>query len=94
MEQKKKLLIKVLKKLKPHWHMAEGFLALVESSYITDNIIDKLIGALQESIQTVTKETEKDRFKKGLDLVQKIKIQEEKEDKITDKDLDKLLENM
>ncbi len=94
MEQKKKLLIKVLTKLQPHWNLAEGFLALVESRYVTGDIMDKLIAALQESLQTVTKETEKDRFKKGLELVQKIRIQEENDDKMTEEDLDTLLETI
>jgi hypothetical protein len=40
MEKKKKLIIKVLTKLKPYRNLAEGILALVESSFCTDKTLD------------------------------------------------------
>ncbi len=94
MEKKKQLLVKVLTKLKPHRNLADGFLALLESKYITDEIMDKLIGALQEAIETVKAEKEKDTFKKGLKLIKKIKSKEDQEMKMTDEELDKLLDSM
>lgn len=94
MEQKKELLIKVLKKLQPQRDMAEGFLALIESKYVTDEIMDKLISALQEAIEVVTTDMEKEKFKKGLNIIKKLKDQEEQEEKMTDEDLDKLLETI
>lgn len=95
MEQKKQLLIKVLKKLQPQRDMAEGFLALLESEYLTDEIVNKLIGALQDAMDQVSKENEKEKLNKGLKLMKKIKNQEDQEDKkMTDEDLDKLLENL
>lgn len=95
MEQKKELLIKVLKKLQPQRDMAEGFLALIESEYITDNIMNMLISTLQESIEAIKGDSEKEKFKKGLKLIRKIKNQEEQEEKkMTDEDLDKILETM
>lgn len=95
MENKKKFLIKVLKKLQPQRDMAEGFLALLESEYVTDEIMDKLISALQESIEVVKTDSEKDTFKKGLKLIKKIRNKEEQEEKkMTDEDLDKILETM
>lgn len=95
MEQKKKLLIKVLTKLKPYRNLAEGILTLVESEYVTDEIVDKLIGALQGAMDQVSKENEKEKLSKGLRLIKKIKNQEEQEDKkMTEEDLDKFLETI
>ncbi len=75
--------------------MAEGFLALIESEYITDNIMNMLISTLQESIEAIKGDSEKEKFKKGLKLIRKIKNQEEQEEKkMTDEDLDKILETM
>lgn len=95
MENKKKFLIKVLKKLQPQRPLAEGFLALLESEYVTDEIMDKLINALQEAIEVVKTDSEKEKFKKGLNLIKKIRNKEEQEEKkMTDEDLDKILETM
>lgn len=84
----------MLKKLQPQRDMAEGFLALIESKYVTDEIMDKLISALQEAIEVVTTDMEKEKFKKGLNIIKKLKDQEEQEEKMTDEDLDKLLETI
>jgi hypothetical protein len=92
MEKKKKLLIKVLKKLKPYRNLAEGFLALIDSQYCTNKTIDGLIALLQDSIKIVKDAKEKMTFKKSLDTIKKIrKAEEEDLDKMTDNDLDKLL---
>ena len=95
MKNKKKFLIKVLKKLQPQRPLAEGFLVLIESEYATDDIMDKLIGALQEAMEVVTTDMEKEKFKKDLNIIKKIKNQEDQEDKkMTDEDLDKILETI
>jgi len=92
MENKKKFLIKVLKKLQPQRPLAEGFLALLESEYVTDEIMDKLINALQESIEVVKTDSEKDTFKKWLEIIKKIRKQEAEEEQMSEEDLEKLLE--
>lgn len=70
-------------------------MALLESEYVTDDIVDKLIGALQDATDQVNKENEKEKMSKGLRLIKKIKNQEEQEDKkMTEEDLDKLLETI
>lgn len=92
MEKKKQLLIKVLTKLKPYRNLAEGFLALIESEYCTNEIMDKLTLALQDAITSVKSAKEKSRFKKSLQAVKKIREQEEQEEKISDEELDKLLD--
>ncbi len=91
MEIKKQLLIKVLTKLKPYRDLAEGILALVESSYVDNQAIDGIIRLINQSIKTVKKEREKGVMQKWLELVQRIKDMEEKENQISDKELDKLL---
>lgn len=67
-------------------------MALLESEYVTDEIIDKLIGALQETIKTVKTNEEKDTFKKGLELIKKIRSKEDQEMKMTEEELDKILD--
>ena len=67
----------------------------MESEYVTDEIVDKLIGALQGAMDQVSKENEKEKLSKGLRLIKKIKNQEEQEDKkMTEEDLDKFLETI
>ena len=94
MDKKKELLLKILTKLQWHWPLAEGFLVLLESEYVTEEIIDKLILALQESLNELKSEKEKSKIEKSLELIQKIKSEELKEDNITDDDLDKLLDTI
>lgn len=90
MEQKKELLIKVLKKLQPYRDMTEGILALMESSYIDEKTIDAVIHTISQSIKTVKNKQEKIALTHGLEKIQKIK-QMEDDEKMSDKELDKLL---
>ena len=95
MEIKKQFIIKVLRKLKPYRNLAEGFLALVEGSYATDQTIDVLIVLLSEAIKTVKNDKEKTKFKESLQLIKKIRNKENNEgEKMSEDDLDKLLENI
>ena len=95
MQQKKELLIKVITKLKWHWDLAEGFLALIKSDYMNNEIMDTLISALQESIGEVNTNNKKEKITKWLRLIYKIRNQEDQEDnRMTDEDLDKILETM
>lgn len=59
MEQKKALLIKILTKLNPYRNLAEGILALLQSSYIDDKAIDGVITIISQSIKSVKKDNEK-----------------------------------
>lgn len=93
MERKKEFLIKVLNKIKTYRPLAEGFLSLLESEYATEEIMDKLILALKESLDEIKEENEKTKIEKSLELIQKIK-EEEMEEKIADGDLDDLLDNI
>ena len=94
MEIKKQLLIKVLTKLKPYRNLAEGILALIESSYVDNQTIDGIIRLINQSMKRVKKARQKVAMQKWLALVQRIKDREEKEKQISDKELDKLLADM
>ena len=94
MEIKKQLLIKVLTKLKPYRNLAEGILALIESSYVDNQTIDGILRLINQSMKRVKKAREKVAMQKWLALVQRIKDREEKEKQISDKELDKLLADM
>lgn len=77
MEQKKELLIKVLKKMQPYRDMATGILALIESSYVDEKTIDGVIYLISQSIKTVKQNQSKTRMEKTLIALQKIKHAEE-----------------
>ena len=59
MEIKKQLLIKVLTKLKPYRNLAEGILALIESSYVDNQTIDGIIRLINQSMKRVKKARQK-----------------------------------
>ena len=90
MEIKKKLLINVLTQLKPYRNLAEGILALIESSYVDDQAINGIIYLINQSITTVKKENEKTMLKKGLEKIQEIKRMEEA-NKMPESELDNIL---
>lgn len=94
MDKKKELLLKILTKLQWHWSLAEGVLALVESSHIDDNAINGLIFVIANSIKYTKNIKQKTILEKWLEAVQKIRAIEEDE-KISEEDLDKfLLDNL
>jgi hypothetical protein len=64
MEKKKELIIKVLTKMKPYRNLAEGILALVESSYMDEKTIDGILHIMNQSIKSIKKENEKELMQK------------------------------
>ncbi len=90
MEKKKELIIKVLTKMKPYRNLAEGILALVESSYMDEKTIDGILHIMNQSIKSIKKENEKELMQKWIEKIQKIKLMEEGE-KISEEELDKIL---
>lgn len=90
MNQKKKLLIKVLNKLLPYWDLAEGIIALVNSKYIDENTIDALLLIITQAIKTTKKKQQKEKLERSISAIQKIKDQEE----FDQEDADKLLETI
>jgi len=90
MERKKQLLIKVLTKLKPHRNLAEGILALVESSYVDEKTIDGVLLIINQSIKNVKNQQEKMQLEKSMEAIKKIQ-QKEDQDK---ESIESLLDNI
>ena len=82
MEQKKQLLIKVLTKLQPYWNLAEGILALVESQYCDEKMIDGIANLIAQSINKTKDEKQKAKFKKSMEVIKKIQQKEMKENDV------------
>jgi peptide subunit release factor 1 (eRF1) len=90
MNQKKELLIQILNKLKPHRDLADGILALIESSYADEKAIDGVIHVIANSIKTLKNSEQKTILQKGLEKIQQIKSMEEDEE-ISEEELDAIL---
>lgn len=91
MEQKKELVIRVLEKLQWHRDMSQDLLVIVKSSYCSDEILDSLMNIVNKAINTVKESDNKLLLEKSLKQIKKIKAMEENE-KISDEDLDTLLD--
>lgn len=90
MDQKKEIVIKILERLQWYRDMAADLLVIVESSYCTDETLDSLINIMDKSMKTVKKWNEKKIMEKSLLKIQHIR-QMEKNEKMSDEDLDALL---
>ena len=93
MDQRKDLIIKVLEKLQWHRDMAQDLLIIVKSSYCTDKLLDSLINLISKSIKYIKGDNEKQLLEKSLQQIRKIQQMEENE-KISDEDLDNLLDSI
>ena len=96
MEKKKELLIGVLIKLKPYRDLAEGILALVESSYVDENVIDGVIRVLAKTLREIKGKQQRSALQKGMKIIRKMKKEEEKEkeDQQIDQELEKELNKL
>ena len=93
MDQKKQLVIKVLEKLEWYWDIASDLLVIVKSSYCTDELLNSLISLVNKAIKTAKKDEEKSVLERSLQQIQKIKQMEEST-KMSDEDLDALLDSI
>lgn len=93
MNEKKELLIQIVTNLQPHWEMADGILALLKSSYITQETIDGLIKTINTGIKNSKNKLSKSKLEKWLEKIQKIKEVERSED-LSEEELDQLLEDI
>lgn len=73
--------------------MADGILALVESSYADEKLIDGVLHLIAVSIKNAKNKEEKAKMQKWLEKIQKIKQMEEDE-KLSENQLDALLSDM
>jgi hypothetical protein len=88
MNSKEDLLIKLLTKLLPYRDLAEGILALVESSYADEKMVDGLLLLISQSIKNVKNTEAKAKLEKGLEAIQKIKHEEAMDQEEAEKLLD------
>ena len=80
----------MLTKMKPYRNLAEGILALVESSYADEKTIDWIIHIMSQSIKSIKKDNEKTVLQKWLEKIQQIRHMEEDEN-LSEEELDSLL---
>ena len=84
MMNKKEYLIFLLEKLQPYRQLAEGILALIQETEVTDETLDAVLKLLQEGVKTVKSHKGQEVFQKAITLVQKIKqqsdLQQEKDE--------------
>ena len=73
--------------------MAQDLLIIVKSSYCTDKLLDSLINLISKSIKYIKGDNEKQLLEKSLQQIRKIQQMEENE-KISDEDLDNLLDSI
>jgi hypothetical protein len=90
---KKILLIQVLKKLESHWDLAPGILALIQSSYVDEKVIDGVLTIISKSIKSIKKQEQKQKIQKWLEKIQQIKDMESN-DQISEEKLDQLLSDI
>ena len=93
MNQRKELIIKVLEKMQWHRDIAQDLLVIVKSSYCTDEILDSLINLISKSIKSTKADSEKILLEKSLQQIKRIQKMEENT-KISDKDMDALLDDI
>lgn len=91
MEQKKKLVIKVLERLLWHRDIAQDLLVIIKSSYCTEEILDSLINLVSKAVKTVKWDEDKKLLEKSIQQIKKIQQMKENE-KMLDEDLDKSLD--
>jgi hypothetical protein len=88
-------LLKVLEQLEPIWELAPGLKILVEQWALWDNVLDTLIKAVESGVHSASSELAKQKMKKWLDALEKMK-QIEKQSAMQDEkqleELDKLLD--
>ena len=90
---KKDFLIRVLIQLEPIWNLAKWLKFLVEEWKFWDDVLDVLINAVQWAVSTAKFEKDKNKLKKWLNALEKLKQMEVEKKTQDEKDLNEL-ENM
>jgi hypothetical protein len=76
-EQKKSIVIQILIKMKPYRDIADGLLILIESQYVTDEIIDTLISLIYKSMSSIEDITSTQKMQQAITVLNTIKEQEQ-----------------
>ena len=74
---KKDYLLKILEQLEPVWDLAPGLKIVVEQWALWDDVLDTLIGAVESGIHSARSEVAKEKMKKWLDALERMKKMEE-----------------
>ena len=77
---KKAMLIKILDQLEPVRELAKGLKILVQEGNLWEKELDLLIEAVGWAVHFAKNEQAKQKLQKGMDVLQKIKDMEEKEE--------------
>ncbi len=93
MEQKKNLIMEVLRRLQPYREMASDLFVIVKSSYCNEELLNAIINLLNKSIKNVVRENQKEAIEKSIAQIKKIRDIEEKE-KLDDIELDGILSDI
>lgn len=91
MEQKKKLVIKILTKLLPYWDLAAGFLVLVKEAP-DDIFIETLLSLIKKQIATIKDKHKKQTILSEIDKIKKIKSYEEQMNKQDKEEAERMLD--
>ena len=91
---KKKLVLDVLNKLLPYRPMAEWIIALIESKYADEKIIDDLLIIISKAIKSTKKESEKTKLEKASKTIKKIKEVEKKQKKQESEEIEKMIKEI
>ena len=78
-ENKKKLVLETLQKLIGVWDLAEWLYNLVDSEYLTNELLDNLIEQINNSVKNIKDKDKLEQIKKWLNKIKQIKIEEKKE---------------
>ena len=93
---KKEYLLKILEQLESIRELAPGLKVLVEQWALWENVLDTLISAVESGIHSARSEVAKQKMKKWLDALEKMR-QIEKQSAMQDEkelaELDKLIDN-
>ena len=74
---KREYLLKVLEQLEPVWDLAAWLKLVVEQWALWDDVLDTLIWAVESGIHSVTSERAKEKMKKWLDALARMKQMEQ-----------------
>lgn len=90
-ERKRHGLINILESLQEIWDLAEWFLMIVRSEYVTEWVLDVLIETVQQAIRRVKTEEEQEVLQTALRNLKKIKQAEQLTQAQDEDDLDRIM---
>jgi hypothetical protein len=77
MEEKKALLLNILRKLEWTWDLAENMIALIESEYCSGELLDSLIGLINAWLKNIADKSQNIEMANALAEIEKMKLSQE-----------------